>query len=159
MVSTRVHSRYQRQLSDTALGGRPVEVRLRVRRFVCAQQSCATRRFAEQVPMLTSRYGRRSLLLARTLEALGPAMAGRAAARLVCRLGVLVSRSTLLRLVRRLPDPQPASLRVVGVDDFALRRARLRHCPGRPGHPPAGRRAARPGGRHARRLAARPPWR
>jgi hypothetical protein len=102
-----------------------VEIQLQVRRFVCAERSCATRRFAEQVPSLTARYGRRSLLLAGTLEALGLAMAGRAAARLAARLGVFVSRSTLLRLVRRLPDPQPAPLRAVGVDDFALKRGHV----------------------------------
>lgn len=125
VTTTRVHSRYQRRLTDTALGGQPVEIHLRVRRFVCVGQACPTRRFAEQVPALTARYGRRSLLLGHTLAALGLALAGRAAARLAAKLGVHVSRSTLLRLVRRLPDPRPAQVRAVGVDDFALRRGHV----------------------------------
>lgn len=37
-------------------------------------------------------------------------------------LGVHIGRSTLLRLVRALPDPSPNTVEVLGVDDFALRR-------------------------------------
>ena len=33
--SVRVHSRYQRRLADAAIGGRPVLIRLTVRRFFC----------------------------------------------------------------------------------------------------------------------------
>lgn len=87
-----MHSRYERRLADTALGGRRVEIRLRVRRFFCSQDGCSTRRFAEQIPELTGRYSRRCVLLARVLEALGLALAGRPAARLAGRLGVLVGR-------------------------------------------------------------------
>jgi transposase len=43
VAATRVHSRYERRLTDTALGGQPVELQLRVRRFVCAEQAGATR--------------------------------------------------------------------------------------------------------------------
>lgn len=51
------------------------------------------------------------------------ALAGRAGARLASGLGFRVSRSTVLRLVRRLPDPQPPdTVSHLGVDDFALRR-------------------------------------
>ncbi|MFC9931891.1 ISL3 family transposase [Streptomyces sp. NPDC127190] len=49
-------------------------------------------------------------------------LCGRAARRLAGLLAVPVSRSTALRLLRRLPLPQMAVPRVIGVDDFALRR-------------------------------------
>ncbi|MFE7357706.1 transposase [Streptomyces sp. NPDC057543] len=39
-------------------------------------------------------------------------------------LGVGVSRSTILRLVDELPEPQPPTPRVVGVDEYATRKGR-----------------------------------
>jgi transposase len=47
--SDRVHSRYERSLADAAIGGQPVRIRLRVRRFRCTRTSCARRTFVEQV--------------------------------------------------------------------------------------------------------------
>ncbi|RZL71849.1 MAG: hypothetical protein EOP32_39405, partial [Rhodococcus sp. (in: high G+C Gram-positive bacteria)] len=58
-------------------------------------------------------------LLRGTLERIGLALAGRAGARLATALGVHVGRSTLLRLVRALPDPPTATVEVLGVDDCA----------------------------------------
>src|SRR5204862_5758950 len=46
--SVRVHSRYQRRLADAAIGGRPVLIRLTVRRFFCAAPGCPVSTFAEQ---------------------------------------------------------------------------------------------------------------
>jgi transposase len=40
-------------------------------------------------------------------------------------MGAPVSRSTLLRLLRALPDPEAADLAEVGIDDFAVRRGRV----------------------------------
>jgi transposase len=117
----RVHSRYQRCLSDAPISGQLVVIRLEVRRFFCDNPSCSARTFAEQITGLTSPYARRGLVR-RMLEAIGLALAGRAGARLAALLGMKTSRYSLLRLVRALPDPAVGSVEVLGVDDFALRR-------------------------------------
>jgi transposase len=71
---------------------------------------------------LTVKWARRTSVAARVLCAIGLALAGRAGARLARRLAMPASRATLLRLVRKLPDPAPGVLTRIGVDDFALRR-------------------------------------
>ena len=121
-VSGRVHSRYSRRLADAAVGGRPVEIVLAVRRFFCPAPGCRRRTFAEQVDGLTVRYARKTPLLAGVLGSIGVALAGRAGSRLAAGLSVPASRQVLLRLVMAIPDPQAASPRVLGVDDFAIRR-------------------------------------
>jgi transposase len=121
-VSGRVHSRYCRTLADAAVGGRPVAIVLAVRRFFCPAPGCPRKTFAEQVDGLTTRYARKTPLLAAMPGSIAVALAGRAASRLAAGLGVPASRQVLLRLVMATPDPQAASPRVLGVDDFAIRR-------------------------------------
>lgn len=124
-VSVRVHARHKRRLHDGALGGRPVVIHLVVQRFICANSACETKTFTEQVPGLTLPYRRRTLTLLGTLQHVAVALAGRAGARLAGLLGVIVHPSTLIRLVRALPEPERTSApALVGVDDFALRRGR-----------------------------------
>jgi transposase len=123
--SARVHSRYRRRVADAPIGGTPVAITLGVRRLFCDAPGCPKRTFAEQIPGLTCRYARRSVGLGRMLAAVGLALAGRAAARLGARLGLVVSRSTLLRMIRGLPDPPVGTVSVLGVDDFALRRGQV----------------------------------
>lgn len=121
-MSGRIHSRYERRLADAAIGGRRVEIRLAVRRFFCPDPGCKRKTFAEQVDGLTVRYARKTSLLAGVLGSIAVALAGRAGSRLACGLGVPASRQVMLRLVMGTPDPQAASPRVLGVDDFAIRR-------------------------------------
>ena len=123
--SARVHSRYSRWLADAAVAGRAVMLRLRVRRFFCDNTGCGARTFVEQVAGLTVKWARRTNVAARVLCAIGLALAGRAGARLAGRLGVPASRATLLRLVRQLPDPAPAVLTRIGVDDVTNRQLEL----------------------------------
>src|SRR5215831_8434222 len=103
--SSRVHSGYARTVADGPAGGRPVLIRLRVRRFFCGNPGCQAGTFAAQVDGLTGRYLRRSLPLLGLLAQIGLVLAGRAGARLAGVLGAPVHRTTLLRLVAALPEP------------------------------------------------------
>lgn len=121
-ASTRIHSRYVRRLADSAVGGRSVVIELQVRRFRCGELACSQATFAEQVDGLTFRHGRRSAGLQAVLQRVAVMLAGRAGSRLARTLAVRASRSTLLRLIRRLPEPTASTPRVLGVDEFALRK-------------------------------------
>ncbi|MFE0134498.1 transposase family protein [Streptomyces sp. NPDC059037] len=121
-ASGRTHSRYVRHLADAPTGGHPVVVALSVRRLFCDDADCGKVTFAEQVEGLTFFYGRRTPLLQAVLQALGVVLAARAVARLGLLLGMRGSRMTVLRLVMALPDPAGTTPRVLGVDDFAIRR-------------------------------------
>jgi hypothetical protein len=115
-AASRVHSRYRRHLRDASIAGQPVVIHLTARRFFCPAADCARRTFAEQIPDLTWRYGRRTTLARQLLEAIGLALGGRAGARLATAAGITAGRATLLRLVRALPEPVAATPVVLGID-------------------------------------------
>ncbi|MGW2287045.1 transposase family protein [Streptomyces phaeochromogenes] len=153
--SGRIHGSYLRFPRDLPTAGKFVVVSLRVRRFVCAEDCCPRKTFAEQVPGLTRRFGRRTERLRSTLVSVGLALAGRAGARMTDTFGAPVSRNTLLRLIGSLPDPATTP-RVVGVDEYAQRKGPyLRNRARRRRNPTSDRPPSRPGGRHARGLARR----
>jgi len=78
--------------------------------------------FVDQVDGLTCRRLRSTDGPRLTFTQICLALAGRAGARLAAVLRMVTSRSTLLRLLRALPDPPEYPVTVLGVDDFAIRR-------------------------------------
>ena len=121
--SRKVHSRYVRRLADLPWDGVPVTIRLQTRRFFCIEPVCRHKVFTESLPGTVARYSRRSCRSGEALRWLTLALGGRAGARLGIRLGLLASRSTLLReLHHRRPQALVRAPRVLGIDDWAWRK-------------------------------------
>jgi transposase len=59
------------------------------------------------------------------LLAMGLALGGASGVRLSRHFGLLVSRNTLLRVIRRPPCPTIVPPQVLSVDDFALRKRHI----------------------------------
>ncbi|MFG3025626.1 transposase [Streptomyces sp. NPDC048254] len=122
--SGRIHGSCLRFPRDLPTAGKVGVVSLRVRRF-CEEESCERMTFAEQVPGLTRRFGRRTERLRSMPVSVGLALAGRAGARTTESFKVPAGRNTLLRLIASLPAPATDVPRVVGVDEYAQRKGRV----------------------------------
>ncbi len=118
----RIHSHYERTLADLPWAQYRVCLQLRVRKWFCRNRSCPRRIFTERLPTLAAPWARRTLRFAQRLVALGVALGGKAGVRLGHAWDLRVSRNTLLRLLRRQPEPDAPTPRVLGVDDWALRK-------------------------------------
>ena len=118
----RIHSDYGRTLADLPWAQYRVCLQLRVRKWFCRNRACPRRIFTERLPTVAAPWARRTLRLAQRLVALGIALGGKAGVHLGHAWALVVSRNTLLRLLRRLPQPILPTPRVLGVDDFALRK-------------------------------------
>ena len=121
-LAQRIHSDYTRTLVDLPWAQYRVCLQLRVRKWFCRNRSCRRRIFTERLPTIAAPWARRTLRLAQRLVALGVALGGKAGVRLGHAWDLRVSRNTLLRLLRRQPEPDLPTPRVLGVDDWALRK-------------------------------------
>jgi transposase len=122
--TARLHSHYLRTLADLPWGGRSVRLSLRVRRFRCSCSECPRRIFAERLPSVVKPYARKTARLHEILELLGFALGGEGGTRLLGRLGMKASPSTLLRYVRGSPEVAYTQPHAIGIDDWAFRRGR-----------------------------------
>ncbi len=120
--TARVHEYRERTAADVPAGGRRVLVRVRVRRMRCPALDCKVQTFREQVPGILDRYQRRISRLTAQVSTVARELAGRAPARLLPALGIMFSRHAALRVLLKIPCPGWTVPRVLGIDDFALRR-------------------------------------
>jgi transposase len=120
----RVHSHYTRKIADLPWGSYLVRLHLRLRKFFCRFPLCARRIFAERLPSLVAPHARRTVRQSEIVRLVGLAVGARAGSRLAERLQMLVSPSTMLRLLHQTPQTVYASPRVLGIDDFARRKGR-----------------------------------
>ena len=123
--SARVHSRYTRRLRDLPVAESPVRLCVHVRRFRCSTPTCPCRTFTERLPALAPCHAQRTGRLTETVRVLGSEAGGEAGARMATRLRMPLSGDTVLRILRRTPAPDTPTPRVLGIDDFALRKGRV----------------------------------
>src|SRR5205807_800441 len=122
-LSDHVHCQYQRTVRDVPCGGRTIVLRLCVRKFACWTTTCPRKVCAERLPDLVQPWARVSKRLLEELKAIGLAAEASGSERLAPRLGMKVKAPTLLSYLRTIPAPSDTPVRVLGVDDSALKEA------------------------------------
>lgn len=100
--SDKVHSRYRRRLAGLPWEGITARLILSVRKFFCLNQECRQRIFCERLPELAAPYAHQMLRFNELITALGLAMGGRPGTRQAHRMGLRISRDTLLDRVNRI---------------------------------------------------------
>jgi transposase len=122
------HGAYWRTLRDLSAQGVPVVANARLGRWRCRNQECGRRIFTERVPDLAAPFARQTARLAEIVRLLGHSAGGRPSERLMGRLGMPVSDTTILAGLKRHARARSAtgslasSVRVAGVDDWAWRK-------------------------------------
>jgi transposase len=122
LPTSRIHSRYHRHLADVSWALIPVRIDLHVRRFFCDTPDCSRRIFTERLPTVVQPYARRTLRLAHVQQQLGLLLGGSVGAVLGSLLGLPGEIDVLLSLARQYALPSCPTPRVLGVDDWAIRK-------------------------------------
>ena len=122
-ASARIHSRYQRRLTDLPISNKPVRIVILARRFHCDAVLCGRRIFTERFEEnVLAPWARRTARLDHIVHRLGLALGGRPAASFARRLMLPVSNDTPLRVVRRRGISRFVPPTVIGINDWAWRR-------------------------------------
>jgi transposase len=121
----KIHSSYLRRPRDLPSAGLSVRVLLHTRKFFCENTGCPRTIFCERLPECGEKYAHGTARLNQHQTWLGLVSGGELGSRLADKLGYLVSASTLIKRVRDLApavEKTTSEIKVLGVDDFALRR-------------------------------------
>jgi transposase len=113
------HSVCSRALGDLSAQRTPVTIRVRVGRWRCRNERCDRRIFAERLPGIAAPSARLTDRLADIVRPFGHNAGVRPSARLVARLGMCVSHTTIVRRLKQHARTKlkRAANRVVGVDE------------------------------------------
>jgi transposase/transposase IS204/IS1001/IS1096/IS1165 family protein len=125
LPSDRIHGHYGRTVADLPCAGRRVILALTVRKFVCRTPTCPRQIFTERLPDLVQAYARITNRLRDALIALGLATSAQVCTRLAPKLGLQVSAPTLLRVLRTVSCASPASVRILGIDDWSWKKGQI----------------------------------
>jgi transposase len=117
-----VHSYYSRSPRDLPCSGWRVRLVLGVRRFRCRNETCDHQTFAERIPHIVPVHGQRTTRLTAVLRAIAFEVTAEAGARISAHLKMVMSADTLLRVIRQTCLASTPTPRVLGVDDWAIKK-------------------------------------
>jgi hypothetical protein len=111
-----------RTLDDLPWHGVRVRIEAHVRKFFCDTPGCPRHIFTERLSETTVPHARRTSRAATALEVIGFALGGRPGERLAVAMGLTGGAWAMLERVRAAPEGKEVAPRVLGVDDWAMRR-------------------------------------
>ncbi len=120
--ATRIHSRYPRTLSDLPCGERAVKICWVSKRYFCDNNDCVHLTFCEQLSEVAARYARKTMRLTNKQLQIGFDLSAEAGKRLAQLLNMGISGDQIIRLVHSIPNPDTPTPRVLGIDDWAIRK-------------------------------------
>jgi len=121
-ISERIHSSYSRHPADLPLADYTVRLGMAVHRFFCDNGDCEAKTFTERIPAFIQHYARRTDRLAIKQQSLAIEAGGAMGQRVLAILDMPVNSDTLIRFIRNAPEPDVATPRVVGVDEWSKRK-------------------------------------
>lgn len=123
-MSTRCHGWHIRHPQDLPSDGKSVRLCLKVRRFLCVNPSCPQRTFVERLADWLPAYARYTPRLNTLVRQVGIEVGGEAGRRILRYFNLAVSGDTVLRRVRETAAADRTLPRIVGIDDWAIKKGR-----------------------------------
>jgi transposase len=121
-ASSKLHSYYERKVGDLPISGKTVKLYISTRKFFCQQGSCPRKVFAERFGSCLKPWQRRLERSNGQIQAIGLSCGSKPGARVCEVIGLPVSASTALRVMKKTALPEVVTPKVLGVDDFAFKK-------------------------------------
>ncbi|HEV7380548.1 MAG TPA: ISL3 family transposase [Dyadobacter sp.] len=123
--SGKIHSRYCRTLLDLPISGHLSKVKLKARKYFCDNTECPRKVFTERFDYQIKPYCRRMIRSNDLLVRMGIELGGNTGSATSRSVGIPVSPSTILRLIKRLEvQSKIITSGVIGIDDWAFKKGK-----------------------------------
>jgi transposase len=117
-----IHSKYQRSLKDIPCFAHKTLLQLTLHKFYCRNSQCPQKIFTERFNEAIAPYKRMTNRLSELISSLVLQLSGRCAECFCRLLHIEISDTTLARMLHQKPLPEMKTLKVLGVDDWAVKK-------------------------------------
>lgn len=123
--SHRVHSKYIRTLQDLPISGKVARIELIARKYFCDNPLCLRKIFTERFDSEIRPYHRRLIRSGDLLCRMALELGGNTGSVISGYVGIPVSSSTILRIIKRLDIKQESiTSGIIGIDDWAFKKGK-----------------------------------